>query len=106
MAADPEVAEQILAAEAQASGEPAEWSPPLTEWDTQTALLAEVRDRLGEVIQAVLNTIPVDKGKSRPKFRDKPFPRPVTAVDEARERAARRAALQIVDWFFPHASDN
>ncbi len=96
---DPEAA-----AELAKRPEPAEtWTPPVTDWDLQATLLAEIRDRLGEVVGAVLSTIPVEKGKTRPKFRDKPFPRPRTEVDRARELAAHEAQLDIIQTFAPHA---
>lgn len=96
---DPEAA-----AELAAQPEPSRtWTPPVTDWDLHATLQAEMLDRLGELIGAVLATIPVEKGKSRPKFKAKPFPRPRTAVDRARELATREVQLDIIRRFAPHA---
>lgn len=98
---DPEMARLI--AEQDTGGE---YSPPLEEWDTQTLVLSQIYDRLGEVIKAVLATIQVEKGKSPPKYPAKPFPTPRTAVDDAREAMARETGQMLIDWFTPHASGN
>lgn len=95
---DPEVTE-AMAARKQTD----EWSPPVSEYNLVAMLLAEIRDRQGEIINAVLSTIPVEKGKTRPKHRDKPFPRPVTEIDRAKRRASEHAYLDIVRTFAPHA---
>lgn len=59
-------------------------------------------------IKAGVPVVQVDRLRTPPKANIQPFPRPVTALDEARERLAREAARQVMAWFFPHAlaSDN
>lgn len=59
-------------------------------------------------IKAGIPVVQTDRLRTPPKANIKPFPRPVTALEEARERAAREAARQVLAWFFPHAaaSDN
>ncbi|UNX54078.1 hypothetical protein MF406_14170 [Georgenia sp. TF02-10] len=112
MATDREAAQLALQREGENEGPAPRWTPPLTEWDTQTALMAEVRDRLGEVVKAVATLkvgIPVVQVKSlrpAPKVNDKPFPRPVTALDEARAAAAQAAGEWLLTAFFPHATDS
>lgn len=81
------------------------YAPPVEEWDTATLIAANIYDRLGEVIKAVLATIPTEKGKSPPKYPAKPFPTPRTAVEEAREQMARETGQMLIDWFTPHASE-
>lgn len=89
------------------SGE--KWSPPLTEWDMHAELLAQMSDRLAEVIKvlaAIKSGVPVvqqDRLKSPPRINTQPFPRPVTAFEKVREEAAKAAAEQLIEWFFPHA---
>lgn len=95
----------MVAKETELGATPEPWTPPLTEWDLTTELLAEIRDRLGDVVRAQISAIPVPKGKSRPKYSDKPFPRPVTAMEKAREEAAREGAHLLIAWFSPHAVD-
>lgn len=90
-------------------GEQEPWSPPLTEWDVKSALLAEVRDRLGEVLKvlaSIKSGVPVvqqERLRTPPKMTVKPFPRPVTAWEQMRDDQARAAAQWLVDTFFPHA---
>lgn len=113
MANDPEFAREWLAREQESGGddEPP-WSPPLTEWDTKAELAAEARDLLQDVVKLLVGirhgvpTVQVERLKSPPKLGGKPFPRPVTAIEQAREEAAREAGRQVLAWFFPHASDN
>lgn len=98
---DPEMARLIV--EQDDGGE---YSPPLEEWTTATLIAAQTYDRLGELIKAVLATIPTEKGKSPPKYPAKPFPQPRTAVDDAREAMARETGQMLIDWFTPHATEH
>lgn len=83
---DPEAALELAVEEPQGR-----WAPPVREWDTDAVLLAEIRDRLGEVAMAVAA---LGGAKSR---KVKPFPRPVTEVDRARERLRRRAVDELIE---------
>lgn len=104
------MAKQWLEHDADESDE--EWTPPLTDWDTSTAIGAEQRDLLQDVVKLLvgirhgLPVVQVDRLRPTPKVGGKPFPRPVTAIDRARENAAHDAAQQVLAWFFPHASNN
>lgn len=82
IADDDEAAERALASGDEPTGSPA---PPLEAFSPEVQYLAMVVDRLGEVIQAVISTVPKAKV---PKMR--PLPRPETAFD----RAKRRKSLQ------------
>jgi len=112
VANDPEFAREWLAREQENDDEDPPWSPPLTEWDTKAELGAETRDLLQDVVKLLVAirhgvpTVQVERLKTPPKVGGKPFPRPVTALDEAREHAARAAAQQVLEWFFPHAAAN
>lgn len=109
-AMDPEVARAVLAQPETGDEEP--WAPPLTEWDTATALAAETRDLLMDAVKllsAIRFGIPVvqqERLRPAPKAGGKPFPRPVTAIEKAREEAARDAGQRVLAWFFPHATNN
>lgn len=105
LAMDREAAERILAAErradAEAEGETdPEWSPSLTEWTTEVTLLAEIRDMLPDLIQAVLSSIPRQKGKAAPRYSRPPFPRPKTALDEVRDELSLKAGRLLLELFF------
>ncbi|MEE6295201.1 hypothetical protein [Georgenia wangjunii] len=63
-------------------------------------LLAEIRDRLGEAIRGIAA---IGKAKTS---RDRPFPRPRTELDRARDRAEQRAYLEGLAVFSPHALTN
>lgn len=76
LADDEEVAAQLLD-----SDTPTTPSPPLTDFDPTVRALADLYDRVGELIDA---TYAVASGK-KPKGR-RPYPRPRTAVDRLRER--------------------
>ena len=93
---DPEVVAQVAAAPDED-----EWRPEQRDWTLTNELLAQVLDRLGDVAQAVLNTIEVPTGKSRPKYPSKPFPRPKSAVQEARDELAREIGWSLIKQFFP-----
>jgi hypothetical protein len=73
---DPEVAEE-LAKQPEPKGP---GRPRLSEFDTHTALLTDILDRLGDVFAAVVAT----GGNKPPTI--KPAPRPLTGVAKARER--------------------
>jgi len=104
---DPDIAADILAHE---DGDDAEtWSPPLTDWNTGTALQAETRDLLLDAVRllaAIRSGIPVvqqEKLRTPPKIGGKPFPRPLTAVDKARRAAEIEAYNEALAVFSPHA---
>jgi hypothetical protein len=83
---DPEVAEEL--AKQPEAKEPGR--PRLSEFDTHTALLTDILDRLGDVFAAVI----VTSGGRQPKV--KPAPRPLTGVARFREQAARQKHLALV----------
>lgn len=84
---DPEVAEQ-LAAQPEPKGQP---RPALSEFGPEVALLTDIKDRLAEVIAAVISTVPGSKPPKIPQS-----PRPTTGVAKARKRLEDRqfAALE------------
>ncbi|MGQ3382980.1 hypothetical protein [Glutamicibacter sp. TV12E] len=98
---DPEIARILV--EQDTGGE---YAPPLEEYDAHLVALSAIHDRLGDVAQAVLSSIPVDKGKSTPKYRGKPYARPHTAVEDIREEMAREAGQMLINWFTPHAAEH
>lgn len=77
---DPEVAEE-LAARPEPKGQP---RPSLYEFGPEVALLTDIKDRLGEVVAAVV----VTSGGKAPKI--PPSPRPTTGVARARRRMEDR----------------
>ena len=93
---DPEIVAQIAA-----EPEEDEWRPEQRDWGLTNELLARVLDRLADVAQAVLSTIPVDKGKQRPKYKADPFPRPESAIQKARDELAREIGWSLIKQFFP-----
>ncbi len=101
---DEECAAGLLAASQGEDEQERAWSPSIAEWGLTEELLASVYDRLGDVAQAVLSTIPVDRGKARPKYPGKEFPRAKTAIDAARERMALEMGHALLKAFFPHAT--
>lgn len=82
---DPEMAAELAFQEPTGR-----WSPPVNEWDLDTVLLAEVLDRLGEVVAATASL-----GGAKPKRR-KPFPRPETEVDRVRRRVQQDAVNDLI----------
>lgn len=112
MVNDPQFAKEWLEREGQDDDEAPEWTPPLTEWDTRTQLEAEQRDLLLDAVRLLagirhgIQVVNVKQLRPAPRTGGKPFPRPRTAIDEARETAARAAAHQVLTWFFPHATNN
>lgn len=87
MAEDDEAADRIVAdgkADAPAR------SPSLHGWTPEVAHMAAVVDRLGEVIAGLVAL----SGGRPPKV--KPVPRPVTAIDRARQRRSRARYGELV----------
>lgn len=76
----------------------------MSEMDAQLRATGMVYDRLGELIHAVVSTIPVEKGKSRPRIETKPFPRPESIFERIKEEESRQTGSWLVDQFMPHAS--
>lgn len=70
-----------------ASSEPRR--PRVSQWDPVLAELTSMSDRIGELISL---TARVNGGKGHVQ----PRPRPVTAFDKARDRAARADHLELV----------
>lgn len=97
---DPEVIAQIAE-----EPSPDTWRPDQRDWNLTNELMAAIHDRLGDVTQAVLSTIEVPRGKSRPKYPGKPFPRPESAVQQARDDLARRIGWSLIEQFFPEGGD-
>lgn len=86
----PEYAQAI----ADAAGEETatKWSPPISEWTTDTAIQAAVFDRLGQLVDVVV-------GALGSKSKSQPFPRPVTEVDRIEIRARHEAAEDLIAMF-------
>lgn len=99
MALDREVAAQVLEARRQ-SEDLEEWAPPLSEWTTQVTLLAEIRDLLPDVVQAILSTAPRKPGTPAPRFTRAPFPRPRTALDEVEQERSIQVGRVLLSMFF------
>lgn len=74
---DPEVAE-FLARQPETDHGPA--APRLSEYDVERALLTDIYDRLGAVIEAIV----ASNGGKPPRIH--PSPRPITGVAKARRR--------------------
>lgn len=89
LAEDDEAAEEYLAAHGDTDSGSSR--PSLAVWSPEVEYLAAVVDRLGEVVQAVISTVP----KAKPP-RIKPVPRPKSAFDRARERRAWRRHGDLV----------
>jgi hypothetical protein len=97
---NPEAA-KIIAQQAPAAG-PAEI--PLRDMDSFMAVLLHIDDRLGDVAQAVYDSIPVDKGKPRPRYKGSPIAVEKSAVEIARLQYQREIALHWTGQFFPHST--
>lgn len=82
---DPEYGEWVAA---QPEGPPP--APPLSEWTPDHAELVAIKDRVGELIAAVIGSA---GGQMKPP---PPSRRPVTAADRARAAAARRQHESLV----------
>jgi hypothetical protein len=72
-------------------------SVPVSEYTPDVELLAAIVDRLGGVISTL---VAVNGGKNPPKI--KPWPRPVTAFERAKNRAAKAEFEDIVAKVLPH----
>lgn len=100
IAQNPEAAEQI-ARIAPASG-PAEI--PLTAITPELIVLMRMHDRLADLVQATLDTIPVEKGKSRPKYKGEPIPVEKSEIEKQRLQIQREIAMHWTTQFFPHST--
>lgn len=89
---DPELAEQL----ADAPDTPVkEWRPRPAEWSLDAELMASQFDRLGEWLTQFANA---NRRAGSPPVKPPPrFPRPVTAVDKAKETARERRQNNVVD---------
>lgn len=73
---------------ARSADEPDEkWTPSPTEWGLLEELLAATVDRIADLIVATWNST----GPKQPMQPVPRFPRPVTEMDRARERAEKQA---------------
>lgn len=72
-------------------------APPLAEWTLQVEMLASLYDAVTALTGFLVK---VNGGKGR---EPKPLPRPITALDRARERRKEEAADFIISTFAPHA---
>ena len=72
-------------------------APPISEFGPEVEALAAIYDRLGGVIHAVV----ASAGAKKPP-KPKPYIRPVTALDRARQRHRRSGFDDIVAVFAPH----
>jgi hypothetical protein len=85
---DPEVAEAIASQpEPPSTGRP---RLPLSEYDTHASLLADVLDRLGDVVSVLMQ----QNGGKPPKV--PPAPRPETGVERARRRLEDKRHADLV----------
>lgn len=85
---DPAVAEQVLAAHQENTGP---GRPPLTDFTPEVAMLANVFDRMGEMVAWL--TVLAGQKAANPQ----PAPRPVTGVDRARRRLEDAQHQALVD---------
>ena len=85
---DPEFAEQVERLATETKGPPP--PPPLSEFTPQVAMLADIMDRLGDVVIATI----ASQGGKPPKI--PPAPRPKTAVDRLRAQREREAHESLV----------
>jgi hypothetical protein len=72
-------------------------TPPISEFNAAVELLAALHDRLGNLITVVAATA----GSKRPP-KPRPWPRPVTAIERARNRQAKADFDDIVRLVTPH----
>lgn len=93
-----DIARQIREQKASGRGG-GRWTPPATQWDTPTELLAKILDRQGEIL-SVLSDLPVATDKhGKPKKRSKPpkaHPRPATAIDQAERLLSEEHVNEIM----------
>lgn len=87
---DPEQA-RLIAEASDGEGKSA-WHPALIDFTPEHQAAAAVYDRLGELTGAVY-------GALGEKYKGKSYPRPVTAVDRAREQIVREAAEDLIALF-------
>jgi hypothetical protein len=72
-------------------------TPPVSEFSPEVELLAAIRDLIGSHITA---DAAIGGAKNPPKV--KPWPRPVTAYDRAKNRASKAEFDDIVAKVLPH----
>ena len=89
--------------------ESTKWHPAVREWDLNAVLLRDIRESIVAVRDAVVSGTLLPQANGGMK-RDKPskvapFPTPETEVDRIKARRSRRAQLEIVELFAPHAID-
>lgn len=98
---DPETAAAVAEGHIPIDEDAEPEGPRLSEWSPERAALADVIDRLGVLIGAVI----ASSGSKPPKFT--PTPRPDTAMAHAfrvaRRRRVRQDADAIARLFAPHA---
>lgn len=82
VANDEQLAERV--AEQMVGKESEPMAPPLDEWSTDSELLAAIFDRLGNLLQVHVASIP---GNKAPQI--SPWLRPVTAMQRAAEQAKK-----------------
>ena len=80
IAQDDEAADELVAIMDESVGEGPDWSPRVAEFDLTNTMLAELIDQ----VKLLGQTIIAANGGSAKKIR--PFPKPKTAIDRARER--------------------
>lgn len=95
MANDPDYADQI--AEQDEPGP--EWAPRISQWDLAAVMRAEQLAALHGIQSAILLS---NGGKPVPY---KPFPRPVTEIEGARERLEKRATGAMLEMAGFNPSD-
>jgi hypothetical protein len=73
----------VAAAAKDGKGKRPKVTPPPTEWDTPTEVMAAIFDRIGALIVAVQNGYAAEPIREAPP----PYPRPVTETERAKKRA-------------------
>jgi hypothetical protein len=93
MATDAELAEQVVQIP-EAEGRSTQWTRSHRDYSPEVEMLSAVFDRLGELIRAVAAT---QGSRAKPPS---PAPRPVSAIERVRRRAAiekhRRLAARVL----------
>lgn len=95
----PETA-KMLAEEPEAQGAA---ELPLNAMTPQMIVSLAIYDRLADLTQATLDTIPGKKGAARPRYGGKPIPVEKSQLQIERAKFERRVAVHWSSEFFPHS---
>ena len=77
------------------------WTPSIRDWTVEAELLAQILDRISDTTRATLASIPLAKGKTRPKYDVPSFPRPRTVLDDIEDERTYAAGAWLLAAFFP-----